>query len=175
MAYCVITNDKAIFDSSAGIATITVSPTTITGTGLFSINDNAVCIAGDENSISATGTYITSVYTVPGTISAKVSLSSIQYSTILKSKILPVILAIGKFNVTYSVNSPAKNSNNTDTTTSYSGTGYFQTFNTTVSTGNLAASQTRLSFALVTNILTPIAVVSIGVDPLFGETIFGQY
>ena len=132
--FIVINGDQCTFDSVAGTASITMSPTTITGTGLTDNLGNNLCIDGDEKSVTQTGSYINGAY-VGGTVVATIdSLIDAQLSKHVSSNGKAVILCTGKYKVKFTVTIPAVNPSGpqSDLNTSYMGTGSFITANTLV-------------------------------------------
>jgi hypothetical protein len=129
MKYAIITKDIAIVDTIAGAATVTFSPSPITGSGKHDVGGVKVCIDGDESTVVWVGTYIKGAY-LGGVCTAKIKTGSCKTSSKVKSNNKKVIIE-GIFDVEVTVTSPALMPNGTpDASPSYDGTGKFTTTNT---------------------------------------------
>lgn len=136
--YVVISGDTAIFLPIFGIATVTVAPGTIIGSGTADVNGVSVCVEGDEASVVVPGcAYITTAgHVTPGVGVLTISgLNSDQVASSTDNNGLPLILKGSSFDAKFTVVAPAiipPPVNTPDTTTEYSGSGNFMTTNTIV-------------------------------------------
>jgi hypothetical protein len=128
------TGDVVTFDTTFGDATIVASPGSLSGSGKFNIGGSAVCIEGDEASVTATCTYlVSSKGYAGGTGTLSISqLADDQVSTKVKSSETGVMLVGSEFEATCTVVTPAFSNSGADENTSYDGTGTFTSTNTSV-------------------------------------------
>src|SRR3954468_19323787 len=69
-----VDGDFAIFQPAFGAATVVVRPGTLTASGPMKQSGKAVCVAGDEGSVTVPGcVYMTAQYTIPGTGELRIS------------------------------------------------------------------------------------------------------
>lgn len=140
--FILVTGDTATFNSAFGVATVTVAPGTLVGTGKAKINKKQICVDGDEKSVVVPGcSYTASVYVTPGTgILTIESLAGNQKAQKTKSGGNPVLLKGATFTAKFQVTSPAQQPAKPpaipnpipDATPQYSGTGTFTSTNSTV-------------------------------------------
>lgn len=133
--FIVIDGDTAQFIPTFGAAVVIVQPGTITGSGPATLNGKALCIEGDEGSVSVPGCmYMTPQYSIPGTGTLNVdSLAGDQVATKTQTGGTPLILKGNQFTAKFEVQSPAQQPSVPpvpDATPSYSGNGMFITSNT---------------------------------------------
>ena len=136
--YVLIDGDTALFMPSFGAATVVVRPGSITGTGPATFGGKALCIDGDEDSVSvASCTYITPQYSIPGMGTLEIAaLAGDQVAAKTNTGQTKVLLVGTTFTAKLSVSSPAQQpppgpgSPIPDPTPEYSGSGQFITSNT---------------------------------------------
>lgn len=135
--HILIDGDQAVFLPAFGAAAVVVQPGRITGSGAATLGSKALCIAGDESSVSVAGcTYSTPQYSTPGTGTLTVSaLGGDQKATKTRTGGTAVLLVGSSFTAKFSVQCPAKlippsGSPVPDSTPEYTGTGFFVTTNT---------------------------------------------
>jgi hypothetical protein len=136
--FIIINGDKAIFLPTFGQALVVVQPGVIRGTGPATLNDQKLCVDGDETSVEVPGCmYTAGQFSIPGTGTLKIAqLASNQLAKKTNSGGKAVILKGGQFTAKFEVQNPAKQpppgpgSPIPDATKEYSGQGMFQTTNT---------------------------------------------
>lgn len=136
--YVLIDGDQAIFMPNFEAAVVVVQPGEITGSGPDTVGGKAVCVEGDEDSVSVSDcVYIAGQYCIPGTGTLSIdSLASDQVAEITNSGGTPALLVGGQFTAKFEVANPAKQppsgpgSPIPDSTSSYSGQGMFVSTNT---------------------------------------------
>jgi hypothetical protein len=141
--YVLIDGDTAMFQPAFGTATVVVQPGQITGSGPMKENGKAVCVAGDESSVSVPGcVYMTPQYSIPGTGTLSISaLAASGTASTSKAGGKAFLLKNGNFTAKFSVTAPAMQpppgpgSPIPDATTEYSGSGSFLTTNTKLKAG----------------------------------------
>lgn len=108
--FILIDGDKAMFLPSFGAATVVVQPGTITGSGPATLQGKAVCVQGDERSVSVPGcTYMTPVYSIPGTGTLKIeALAGNQIAQHTRTGSKKMLLKGGQFQAKFEVQSPAQ-------------------------------------------------------------------
>lgn len=135
--YVLIDGDLAMFMPSFGAAVVVVQPGTLSGSGPATQDGTALCVEGDESSVSVPGCmYMTPQYSIPGTGTLSIdSLASDQVATKTRTGGTAVLLKGGNFTAKFEVQSPAQQpppgpgSPIPDATTQYSGQGSFVTTN----------------------------------------------
>ena len=138
--YILVHGDTVNFNSAFAIATVTLPPppVKIECTGKATLENKAVCIEGDEGSVSVAGcTYTTAIHSIPGTGTVTIdSLSGDQKATKTNSNGKPVLLKGSLFIAKFAVDSPAKQPPPApgaapidDATPEYPGNGTFDTAN----------------------------------------------
>lgn len=136
--FVVIDGDQAMFLPAFGAAVVVVRPGIITGSGPATIGGKAVCLEGDEGSVSVPGCmYVAPPYVIPGTGTLEIDqLGGDQLTQTTVGGGTKLILKGSMFTAKFSVNSPAQQPQATgpvpDATPSYSGNGQFVTTNMTV-------------------------------------------
>jgi len=136
--YILIDGDMASFMPTFGAATVVVQPGTLSASGPATLNGSALCVDGDEGSVSVPGCmYMTPQYSIPGTGTLSIdSLASDQVAEKTRTGGTAVMLKGSTFTAKFEVQSPAMQpppgpgSPIPDSTTSYSGSGSFITTNT---------------------------------------------
>ncbi|QMU64746.1 MAG: hypothetical protein GKR88_10905 [Flavobacteriaceae bacterium] len=135
-----INGDYAIFDNTlaGGVITGPTLPGIMRGTGNASVNNQKVCVEGDEKSVQVPNCpYIAGSYSIPGmgTFTVKeVAQDQKSSKTTLKEK--AVLLKGSVFKATFTVNTPAQQPNPPGPNLldgpgkKYEGTGKFQSLNT---------------------------------------------
>lgn len=105
----IINGDKLQFDTKFGDKTVTpVGPAIILGTGKATINNQPICIQGDEKKVSVQATYFTSTYVTPGTgILTISSLADDQQAKFFTAE-TAVIVEGSQFNARFQPVSPAR-------------------------------------------------------------------
>jgi hypothetical protein len=129
--YIIINGDMAVFQPSFGAATVVVLPGTILGTSESKLNGSALCVDGDESSVSVPGcAYIAGQYTIPGTGTLKIdSLGQDQLTSKMKSGGKAILLKGSNFTAKFEVQVKATYINQSsgatisDSASSYSGQG----------------------------------------------------
>lgn len=135
MPFIVVMGDSVIFDAAFSGATVVVQPGTMLAASGRGKAGAAVCVVGDEASVLVAGcTYTTTTHSTPGVgILSIESLGDAQKAGKVKSGGKQVILADGDFTAKFQVATPAQQpaapNPIPDTTTSYSGTGHFESKN----------------------------------------------
>jgi hypothetical protein len=135
--YVVIAGDQALFDPSFGAATVTVRPGILRATGPATRGGKGMCIDGDERSVSVPGcSYVTPSYPIPGLGTLEIaSLASDQIAGKTRSGQTSLILVGSRFLARFVVQVPAQQPTSAgpvpDPAPRYSGTGTFQTTNST--------------------------------------------
>lgn len=136
--FVVIDGDQAMFLPAFGAAMVVVQPGVITGSGPATVGGKAVCLEGDEGSVSVPGCmYVAPPYVIPGTGTLEIDqLAGDQLTQTTVGGGTKLILKGSMFVAKFSVNSPAQQPQATgpvpDATPSYSGNGQFVTTNMTV-------------------------------------------
>lgn len=133
--------DMAMFLPAFGAALVVVRPGTITGSGPATAAGSAVCLEGDESSVSVPGCmYVAPPYVIPGT-------GTLQIDQLAGDQLTQTVAAGGKkciikgslFTAKFTVASPAQQPQASgpipDATANYSGQGQFVTTNTSVKAG----------------------------------------
>jgi len=136
--YILIDGDTASFMPTFGAATVVVQPGTPSASGPATLNGSALCVEGDEGSVSVPGCmYMTPQYSIPGTGTLSIdSLAGDQVAEKTRTGGTAVMLKGSTFTAKFEVQSPAMQpppgpgSPIPDSTTSYSGSGSFITTNT---------------------------------------------
>lgn len=138
--FVLVDGDLALFLPNFGAAVVAVQPGTLTGSGPAKIGGKAICVDGDEGSVSVPGCmYLTPQYSIPGAGTLSIdSLAGDQRAQQTKTGDALVLLKGGTFTAKFEVQSPAMQpppgpgSPIPDPTPSYSGSGSFVTTNATV-------------------------------------------
>ncbi|MDV3455385.1 hypothetical protein RZN05_00195 [Sphingomonas sp. HF-S4] len=136
--FVVVDGDQAMFLPAFGAAMVVVQPGVITGSGPATVGGKAVCLEGDEGSVSVPGCmYVAPPYVIPGTGTLEIDqLAGDQLTQTTVGGGTKLILKGSMFVAKFSVNSPAQQPQATgpvpDATPSYSGNGQFVTTNMTV-------------------------------------------
>ena len=131
----IVDGDLALFMPNFGAAIVVPVPGTITASGKPTVQGKAVCVDGDEASVEVQGVvYMTPQYSIPGTGTLKIdALGGDQLATKVTADDTALILKGSTFNAVFEVMAPAQQpsapSPVPDSTTSYSGSGNFQSFN----------------------------------------------
>lgn len=141
--FVLLSGDLAMFTPSFGAATVVVMPGTLTGSGPMTSSGKAVCVDGDEASVSVPGcVYMTPQYSIPGAGTLSISaLAGDQLAAKTKTGGKAVMLKGGQFTAKFAVQSPAMQpppgpgSPIPDSSPEYSGSGSFTTTNATVKAG----------------------------------------
>jgi hypothetical protein len=134
----IVDGDLAIFQPTFGAATVVVPPGQITGSGPPTAGGSALCIDGDEGSVEVAGClYMTPQYSIPGSGTVTIdSLADDQKAQKTTVGGTALILKGGSFTAKLQVQSPAQQpppgpgSPIPDSTSEYSGSGSFTSFNT---------------------------------------------
>lgn len=138
MDYVLIDGDQAIFQPTFGAATVAVvgRPGTLKASGPGTVGQKAMCVEGDEASVSVPGCmYVTPQYSIPGVGTLEIAaLAGDQTATKTKTGGKLVLLVGSNFDAKFKVSSPAKqpvpgSSPVPDATPEYSGRGNFITQN----------------------------------------------
>jgi hypothetical protein len=133
--------DLAMFLPAFGAAVVVVRPGTITGSGPATATGHAVCVEGDEDSVSVPGCmYVAPPYVIPGTGTLQIDqLAGDQLTQTVaaggKKSILKGSQFIAKFTVAGPAQQPQASGPVPDATPSYTGQGQFVTTNTSVKAG----------------------------------------
>lgn len=133
--------DLAMFLPAFGAAVVVVRPGTITGSGPATAIGQAVCLEGDEDSVSVPGCmYVAPPYVIPGTGTLQIDqLAGDQLAQTVaaggKKPILKGSQFIAKFTVASPAQQPQAAGPVPDATPSYTGQGQFVTTNTSVKAG----------------------------------------
>ena len=133
--------DLAMFLPAFGAAVVVVRPGTMTGSGPATATGQAVCVEGDEGSVSVPGCmYVAPPYVIPGTGTLEIDqLAGDQLAQTVAAGGKKPILKGSQFIAKFSVASPAQHPQATgpvpDATPSYTGQGQFVTTNTSVKAG----------------------------------------
>lgn len=134
--YLLLDGDLAIFTPTFGAATVVVQPGPLTASGPATVGGKAVCVAGDEGSVSVAGcSYVTPAHSIPGTGTLEIAaLAGDQTATKTRSGDAKVLLVGSSFTARFSVQTPAQQPTPAgpvpDPAPSYSGSGSFSTTNT---------------------------------------------
>jgi hypothetical protein len=135
MDYVLIDGDQAIFLPTFGAATVVVQPGKLAGSGPGTVGSKAMCVDGDESSVSVPGcTYMTPQYSIPGVGTLEIaSLAGDQKASKTQTGDKKVLLVGSQFTARFKVSSPAQQPGTVpvpDATPEYSGNGNFITTNT---------------------------------------------
>ena len=136
--FILIDGDIVNFNPAFGLATVVVQPGRLAGSGKGGVGGQALCIEGDEKDVTVPGcVYTAGSYSIPGTGTLKIdALGGDQKASKTRSAGKPVLLKGSQFTAKFEVQSPAQQpppgpgSPVPDATTSYPGSGAFQTTNT---------------------------------------------
>jgi len=133
--FLIIDGDTVMFMPNFGKALVIAPPGKIEGSGPMTYKGKAVCVEGDESSVSVKGCmYMAAPYVIPGTGTLTIDkLAGDQVAKEFKVNDKAVILKGSKFTAKFEVQSPAQMvppASSPDTTMSYSGSGTFTTTNT---------------------------------------------
>ena len=137
MDYVLLDGDTVNFNPSFGAATVVVQPGTLSGSSSSTVKGKAMCVEGDEATVSVPGcTYTAGAFSTPGTGTLKIaSLSSDQIAQRTQIGGKAVLLKGAVFNAKFEVQSPAQQPSSppvSDPTPLYAGgTGSFTTMNQT--------------------------------------------
>lgn len=106
----IIDGDQVIFEPKMGLATVMVKPGTMKASGKTTLNNTAVCVAGDEKEVQVPGcNYMTSIHTKPGSGTLKIkALASDQLASKSYSGNKAIILKGSKFDAVFEVQVPAE-------------------------------------------------------------------
>lgn len=135
--YVILENDIAMFMPMFSPAIVVVQPGKMPATGKTKLNGKKICLKGDEAQLQVAGcTYMTPVYSIPGTGTLKIqSLMPNQLTVKTKSGGKQIILKGSKFIAVFEVQAPAKQPPPgpgppiPDATPKYMGNGNFVTTN----------------------------------------------
>jgi hypothetical protein len=133
--------DLAMFMPAFGAAVIVVRPGTITGSGPATATGQAICLEGDEDSVSVPGCmYVAPPYVIPGTGTLQIDqLAGDQLAQTVTAGGKKPILKGSQFTAKFTVASPAQQPQASgpvpDATPNYTGQGQFVTTNTSVKAG----------------------------------------
>lgn len=141
--FVLLDGDQAIFLPVFGAATVVVRPGRLTGSGPMKSAGKPVCVDGDEGSVSVAGCiYITPQYSIPGTGTLEISaLAGDQVAPTSATDGTKLMVKGSQFTAKFSVQAPAMQPPPVsgppipDALTVYSGSGSFQTTNTSVKAG----------------------------------------
>ena len=139
--FIIIDGDLAMFLPAFGAAMVVVRPGPITGSGPATVGGHAVCLEGDEDSVSVPGCmYVAPPYVIPGTGTLQIDqLAGDQRTQTTAGGGKKLILKGSQFTAKFSVVAPAQQPQATgpipDGTASYTGNGQFLTTNLTVRAG----------------------------------------
>lgn len=136
--YVLIDGDKAIFRPAFGAATVVVQPGKLAASGPATLGKKAVCLDGDESSVSVAGCmYMTGQHTIPGTGTLEIAaLAADQQARKSSTGATRLLLVGSRFIARFVVQSPAKQpppgpgAPIPDATPQYPGSGNFITTNT---------------------------------------------
>ena len=137
----VLDGDLAMFLPAFGAAVVVVRPGPITGSGPATTGGHAVCLEGDEDSVSVAGCmYVAPPYVIPGTGTLQIDqLAGDQLTQTVAGGSKKLILKGSQFVAKFTVASPAQQPQVSgpvpDATPSYSGNGQFVTVNATARAG----------------------------------------
>jgi hypothetical protein len=138
-----IDGDQALFVAAFGAATVAVQPGRLTGSGPLKVNGKRACVNGDEGSVSVPGcSYAAPPYVIPGSGTLAISeLAQDQLAATSATGGVKLMVKGTTFTAEFSVESPAMQpppgpgSPIPDATPKYSGSGSFETTNSTVKAG----------------------------------------
>ena len=132
----VLDGDQALFLPAFGPAIVAVQPGKIAGTGTATAHGKAICVDGDEASVSVPGCAYVMAAFVGGTGTLTIQqLGPDQLARTTKNGKPPILKGaqfIAKFTVTKPAEMPTPTGPQADPLTSYVGQGSFVTINTTV-------------------------------------------
>ncbi|MEM9452605.1 MAG: hypothetical protein AAGF11_00400 [Myxococcota bacterium] len=132
--YALIDGDIAEFMPGFGMAIVSVQPGTLVGSGPATYQSKALCVDGDERTVSVPGCmYLAPPFIIPGTGTLEIaSLAGDQVATKSNSGDKPILLVGSQFVARFRVEAPAMFPFPPvpDPTPEYSGQGRFTTTNT---------------------------------------------
>jgi len=133
--FVLIDNDEVVFDSMFGVASVTVQPGKMEGTGKTSLNSKAVCVEGDETKVEVPGcSYMAPPHTIQGAGTLTIAaLGEDQKGQKTSAGGKAVLLRGGKFKAEFTVQKPALQPGTPTVPDQvgkkYTGTGEFKTSN----------------------------------------------
>lgn len=105
----IVDGDVLVITPAFGDRTVTITvPPKIPASGKTKINGKHVCIVGDELKIHLAATYVTPVYTVPGSGMVTIALDASQQAKVASDGEIPLIVKGQSFTATFTFTAPAQ-------------------------------------------------------------------
>lgn len=105
----IVDGDALTIPPAFGDRVVTITaPAKIVASGKTTIGEKNVCIVGDELKVNLAATYMTSIYSVPGTGIVTIALDASQKAKVASNSGTPLILQGQQFTATFTTNVAAQ-------------------------------------------------------------------
>ncbi|MEB5890001.1 hypothetical protein [Enterobacter roggenkampii] len=105
----IVEGDGLTINPAFGDRTVTITgPAKMSAGGKTTAGGKKVCIVGDELKVKLAATYVTPVYTVPGTGTVTIALDASQKAQVARDNGIPLILKGQLFTATFTFTAPAQ-------------------------------------------------------------------